>query len=890
MTAVLQWGRGNSFNGNYLLLILILLFSFGIFFPQDLHAKGNGDLLFLQQGYRFVSGWKVKDVEKHSEFIRLGLIKNKQKTAIEIVENKGSIDRWSGKYYRIQPAPESNPPLFLLENAVRQLRELESSPDHVFLLKDIRYKDKPGNKASVSEPAVNLDLAIEYDLSHEKLKLWFALIILMLLTFMGYVAGINSAVGKADNTEKTIKHVKNDISGSVQTLVRSCTRFLKLLRLDSNFYPTATNDKYLTLRFLAIALLSLVFFVIWAIDPPLVGDTYQFMLYAKDCFTGNKCHFKGTDCTVSGIYLGGLWGHFLLFLQHINLSLFDAHIIVTFSYALGVGFVYIGCYLFVSRKLAFLTAAFYLFLSLEMVEYPILWNDSLLPFFMGIFIYSFLAALTNGTLFSLVVASISLALCTECHLITSVLIPPFLLSLILIKNGSSLRFLLGMMLICATVTIFSFEAHYNNLMFLVSSGLIIPVVASCLVIWLVGLCIRDKFRAYWSINKNLSISYLLLLYVLAILSILSIYSEHQLKIAYFEPALMGFSLMLAHLTFNLNMLLVTNSKRLFRVNILNVRRMTLVAVIIIVFAWVQYYRHEQVEEDTQGWTTSDVHTLAHFLYSKGYDFNYLNNHLRGPDRSNLLRALLAHELDHQANIAEEMKDGHDILILKLHKHEWLPEKLPENLYTVPLKGGARAVIREFQSIIDRNDVKMCVEIPGNEQSRKCFNAPIWKPFGDITEDMYYRDQFLLLENDVKSIFTIRGYKIDTDKKLKFSMTFKTYISRTSSTKYLGLVNNIRCAQWKIEQIDKLKYKGKLPDSNTLLADTVNTTGTVTISTEIGEKDNSKVYIPSMVEINVETINPDKVFNHGAVNTKIIDYSPADSKEDLAGTDKSNKLL
>lgn len=881
MTALIKWGMGETRLKFILLVILVALF----FNSALVYADQTGN--FFKQGQPLVSGWKITDVDRHGEFIRLSLKRGNRKTAIEIVESNGIADRWASSYYRVQPVPNANPPLILIDSVVAYLKNIEDLKGRFLPLTNLKFNEEKLEKRQMKRlDAISIkskEIPLP-DLTNERIRLWLILLVLLFLTFLGYAAGVNSAVNRKGNISETLKHIKTDMAKMLLKPVRFLRLVLITLGLQNNYHASSAYyakrtilfgiEITHTLLFLFVAGLALLFFYFWSTDVPLVGDSYHFLLLAKDCFSGGECHFSGTNSSIDGVFLGGLWVHFLLLMQYADLSLFDAHIIVSITYAFGVAFVFMGCFMFVSRKMAFVSAFLYLFLSLIMVEYPILWNDSLLPFFMGIFIYSVLAVISRGKIFDIAIASIFLALCTECHLITSALVPAFLFILALTERGYGTRYIPASLLMLFTVLAFSYEAHYKNLMYFISSGLIVPIIAGYFIIWFLGFCARDTFKKSWSIEKNLFISHVILLYVIVFLVLLASYGGHSLKIAYFEPALMGLTFFFAHIFITVNYKIIA----FFEKTKFSVARAVQLVILVLVVGTVYVSYLYSCDEDDYGWTTREARVLAETLYSKGYNLDYLENHLRSLHRANLLRALLAYEVEDKARYKSTDKDGHDLLVIKLDDYDWLPDKLPEGVYTIDLDDDKKIFVKEFYSIIDRDEVKLCREILDGEESEACIFLPTWKPYGSISKGRNYKEKFYLLESAIPEAFELRGYEDEREKDIKYTLTYKTFLSEKKGHKYISIVNSKFCSQWQIDKIDGLHYQGELPNDSVLLMNTDQAVGTITISSKIAAEQIPKVNFPPIMELDVKDI---KIMNNNhkeAVNNLISVYNYTDAKE------------
>ena len=75
-------------------------------------------------------GWIVTSLKRHPEFLRLGLVRDKQRAQVEIVGSEDAEDAWSTRFYRVQPAPGLDAPKDALISVLKTLKRLESEPEH----------------------------------------------------------------------------------------------------------------------------------------------------------------------------------------------------------------------------------------------------------------------------------------------------------------------------------------------------------------------------------------------------------------------------------------------------------------------------------------------------------------------------------------------------------------------------------------------------------------------------------------------------------------------------------------------------------------------------------------------------------------------------------------
>ncbi|MDH5492341.1 MAG: hypothetical protein OEY14_10340, partial [Myxococcales bacterium] len=73
------------------------------------------------EGASFAGRYRIESVERHPEYTRLYFSGPEGESGVEIVRDSGAPTAWSANGHRVQPAPESSPPMELLEAVLAQL-------------------------------------------------------------------------------------------------------------------------------------------------------------------------------------------------------------------------------------------------------------------------------------------------------------------------------------------------------------------------------------------------------------------------------------------------------------------------------------------------------------------------------------------------------------------------------------------------------------------------------------------------------------------------------------------------------------------------------------------------------------------------------------------------
>lgn len=89
-------------------------------------------------------GWSVTEVDgSNTEFVRMTLSKDGQTGTVEIAYNEAAPGDWATKDYRLMPAPDTEPPQALLDEAMAMLRAAQDAQSGAPFVKRRRGIDDP---------------------------------------------------------------------------------------------------------------------------------------------------------------------------------------------------------------------------------------------------------------------------------------------------------------------------------------------------------------------------------------------------------------------------------------------------------------------------------------------------------------------------------------------------------------------------------------------------------------------------------------------------------------------------------------------------------------------------------------------------------------------------
>jgi len=743
-----------------------------IFFCQ-LYAEESATILSFKSGQKIGENSHVSGLVLHNEYLRLKLLDGSSETAVEIKNCNSKGNKWCSGLYQVQPAPNFKPSETLLKSVLLHLDALQGPDASHSIFSKINNDAKPNiedNFKAEAEAEIRQNDIDDLEINLRGGYLAIFLLAILLLLFV---------TKKIQNLGKIFERLLISIARHADWL--ACHLKMKNINAPQS---NLNRKSYINALFLFIAVLS--FFGLFHLDPPSYSDTYEYGLYAKNCAVDNICPSLGAEFTIKGIYSGALWNNIILLANNMGLSLFALHVLVIFCYAIAIALFYLFVKRFLASALASMSALAFLLFSLILVEYPILWNDSLQPLFMALFLISIFNLLESGRLKFAMLSGFTFALLVETHLILLILAPVFLIIVLiagrrLILSAASA---LGMYLL--TFSCISYDAMWVNLLWLFKSGYLVLFTCIMLLCALFALLVRRMYQKRYTPHRNLVIFYSITLFAICIVTMLGIMHGFDFGLPHFEAALPGVAVFVAQLMTSLKKRLLMKFNHLYVLEAFPALPGVLLISLGLLFWYLLQITHSPIIASCSRWTVSDMRFIGEKLNSQNYSFDYLQRHLQGLGRGSLLRAMLYHE-DKDNNVS----NNNDLLLFKANDTILLDTK-KHQLEKYDLLRGKKLYIRKIDSWLNRRVSKVCVSYSKDSNiAPQCVTIDLNMPYGAANSSADYIERFYNLEAAVGESFRRAGKELPRFKVEQISIAIPI-ISADENRKHVFAIADEYC--------------------------------------------------------------------------------------------------
>ncbi len=428
----------------------------------------------------------------------------------------------------------------------------------------------------------------------------------------------------------------------------------------------------------------------------------------------------------------------------------------------------------VRRSTALLATLLFFVEAIALVEYPVLWNPTLVPIVSVLFFASLMGLLRRGRLIDALLAGVCLSLVVDVHLVHFVYVPVYLLAVGTACRRPWWAVLLGSAACLGLLWLVSRGALMHNLAQLHAAGLLLPVAWALPVPFLVGLAWRDAY----DVLEAPVLQFLLLAFVCLVLMLGPVVAQqiaigHAVVPRYFLPAIPLATLLLAHLSRQL-----PGSWMLRRVSFVLVWGYTLFLALAVV-RWIG--------PSKTYWSAAEVEALAGALHRKGYSYETLVRHLRGPEHQLLLKCLAVFAPQRPA-AARTLRRTEALYVTRLHwsalPRHWGPER------ELALLGGPSVVqLRRLETWVDVDCKKPCA-------------------YASVRPVSHFRRATVsFLDRPVRE--------------LRYSVVIRGS-DPARTIRVLG-----RHSPWRIAGVSGVRWSGKLPARQVVLLRSAQKTGTIT---------------------------------------------------------------
>jgi len=103
-----------------------------------------------REGDSLQAAWTIQSIERHAEYLRLGLTRNDRRTTVEITYRRDPGGSFATKWYQVQPAPGETPDENVLAELRDRLSALESQPGHTPFVRSRSPSKQPSKNTTTT--------------------------------------------------------------------------------------------------------------------------------------------------------------------------------------------------------------------------------------------------------------------------------------------------------------------------------------------------------------------------------------------------------------------------------------------------------------------------------------------------------------------------------------------------------------------------------------------------------------------------------------------------------------------------------------------------------------------------------------------------------------------
>ncbi len=728
----------NPIKSSFLVYCVLLLV--GFLCSLDVQANEGQSSLPWEIGDSLDSGWSISQIDSQPEFVHLHLSRGKEQTSVEITYRRGDNGQWLSRYYQIQPLPGETPPTSILQFIQQQLTRLETQTGYQPFVK----------KASKKDNAISLELFQHHNSLNAApiagtgsflLHYWFFGIVILVILWQ--VASKSGVFG----TDRPAGKALTPISKLLRMCGKRTTSFaLWIIGAEENNRKgrkLVRQDVYLAL--LWGAFISLLLAVL-SKGVPLLDDSTEYLVWARDCLTGINCHFEGPPA-IGNLKMGGLPVHVFVLFQWLGISVRTIHYLVIFMLGIQAAAAYLFAIWIAGRRYAVPVALFSIYLLLKWSLYPNLLNDSLTPLCVLAFTSAVISYIRNQSRIGYWGALLALFLAGEGHLINYLLLAPLLTIIGAYSRRPLLETIQAVFVLAIFMLVSSYEAYLGNLRLLIGSGVILSMIEALLLFSLLGFWLRPRLyekRSRKDIRIGLAlfglIGYIFLQIVvpnisdseflyptndttpLKLLQQVTFYcSAHYYQLV-FPFCMLIFPVLAVRL-----LSWIASLTRLRAANRL-ATSLTVLMLIALMSYHLYYIDDSRVvhhQRSLSKWTYSDVNIIADELTEMGYSYSKIRQCVQLPGNVYFYQALPLYlpldKLDLASNKAEHSEQAceNTLRIVKVKEHS-LPENLEKRYRIKALDGTTVAIFRAFHSWQDSSTVQLAYKMENGMANWEAF--------------------------------------------------------------------------------------------------------------------------------------------------------------------------
>lgn len=417
------------------------------------------------------------------------------------------------------------------------------------------------------------------------------------------------------------------------------------------------------------------------VHAPIHLDTARDLLIARDCVVGVACAGAGPRTSFGGWTQGALWSHVLELREALGLGVGVLEWVANLALAVSAALVPLVARSMDRRPNA-LTWAVWFSLTLLSINYPTLWNPTLLPLALALFAAAVFVAARTRSSAVFVAAAATLAIAVDLHVVSALLVPLLLAAIVACASRPIVAVPAAAAIMVTVLVISSPGASAANWPLIMKRT---PVVVGVLLsAAIAGAAARRKLTALEGAARATLLARAICIYLLCLLPLLAAVAGHALRMRYLGPLVTPAAVLLS-----------TRSDR--RVPRAWVRGAS-VALVLVGFA--AFAVLERVINT--GFRMVEVERVAATLYGRGTSYDDLYRHLRGPDAVKLLAALAAFEPPGSRSRGDER----DLFVVRAERRD-LPHEAPPGWTFIDLGARHVAVIVPYRPWLQVESLEVC---------------------------------------------------------------------------------------------------------------------------------------------------------------------------------------
>ncbi len=425
--------------------------------------------------------------------------------------------------------------------------------------------------------------------------------------------------------------------------------------------------------------------------PPLHPDTARDLLLARDCIERGRCATEGARSSFLGLVQGDVW---LRFLEAVGTPARARSTALTL-HALSAGALWLVPRRLCAWPTAIATTVLYLALSVWTIEYPVLWNPSLVPLVAAVFAVSLVATAADGEIGPSVASGTALALSADLHVATLALVPVWLAALSATTRRPWIALPVAVLALLGTYMVASPGAAAENLSILGHAAT--TVALACVGAIALGIGLRRIASRRTRATRARFVVFGIAASALVVAVLAKTLSGHPVAPRYLAPVAPFMALAAAAA--------VTAVAALGRWRDWQrhpVAGGVVAIVVCLLGAYVWMPRHDGA---ATAWSWEDLAPIVGALRANGFEYPDVVRHVRGPDTRDLVEALGA-VLPASPAGPPAIAPMDDLLLIRVAARE-IPSPPPPGWQLVTLGRESAVLIRRARSMLDLDDVEVC---------------------------------------------------------------------------------------------------------------------------------------------------------------------------------------